>query len=239
MTANQNIETQALSKAAEVALGSQLDEAETLKVEVQAEASGLVQGELQSVTVEGEGLVMQKELRASALKVEAGQIAVNPLKAAFGQIELKQSTDAVAEVILTEDDLEQAFNSDFIRQKLRGLKLDIDGQSYTIDPTHIAFKLPGQDKIALTAEFLVIETVEKQQVEIAAIPQINDNGYSIVLTNIEAKGPEPVVEALLDSTTALLDLHNFELEGMSFCLQHLEIQVGQLIMRAEAEITDL
>ncbi|MEO0377347.1 MAG: DUF2993 domain-containing protein, partial [Cyanobacteria bacterium P01_A01_bin.17] len=111
MTTSQNIESQALSTAAEAGFESQLDAVENLDVDIEANAGDLVQGELESVTVEGEGLVMQEDLRAETLVVETDAIAINPLKAAFGDIELKQPTNATAEVTLTESDIERAFNS--------------------------------------------------------------------------------------------------------------------------------
>jgi hypothetical protein len=239
MTKNQNIEGQALSQAAEVGFKTQLDAVEDLDVNVEANAAGLVQGELESVTVEGKGLVMQQDLRAEELKMETGAIAINPLQAAFGNIELKQPTDATAQVTLTEADIERAFNSDFMRQKLRGLKLEIEGQPHTIDPNQITFKLPGENKVALEATFLIIESVETQQVSITAVPQVSENGNGIVLQDVQAEGPESVVNALLSSATELLDLRNFELKGMSFQLQRLEVQQGRLTMQATAQVTDI
>ncbi|MBD0364394.1 MAG: LmeA family phospholipid-binding protein, partial [Coleofasciculus sp. C3-bin4] len=64
-----DIGEQALSKAAEVALSSQLDEAESLEVDIRTDPLKLIQGELDSVKIQGEGLVMQKDLRAQELQV--------------------------------------------------------------------------------------------------------------------------------------------------------------------------
>ena len=239
MAKDQNVEEQALSKAAEVAFESQLEASDSLDVDIDAEASEVVQGELRSVTVEGKGLEMKKDLRAEDIKVATNQIAINPMQAAFGNIELKHPTDAEAEVMLTEADLERAFNSDFIGRKLKGMKLDIDGNSRTIDPNHINFKLPGDGKVSLSAEFLIIETVEKQTVSITAVPQVGNNGHSIVLKDVESEGPKSVVDALLNSATELLDLRNFELEGMSFRLQQLEVQAGQMTMKAVAQVSSI
>ena len=82
---------QALSKAAEVALSTQLDEVENLDVDIRTDPLKLVQGQLDSVKIEGEGLVMQKDLRAEELHIQTGNIGINPLSAAFGKIELTLS----------------------------------------------------------------------------------------------------------------------------------------------------
>ncbi len=54
---------QALNKAAEIGLSSQLDEVEKLDVNIKTDPLKVVQGQVDAVTIEGEGLVMQKDLR--------------------------------------------------------------------------------------------------------------------------------------------------------------------------------
>ncbi len=71
---------QALNKMAELALASQLDEAEKLQVQVKTDPSKLAQGKLDSLAIEGEGLVMQEGVRMDALEMHLSPIAVNPLK---------------------------------------------------------------------------------------------------------------------------------------------------------------
>src|SRR5919199_3497575 len=83
-----DIGEQALSKAVEVGLSTQLDEVENLDVDIRTDPVKLIQGELESVQIEGQGLVMQKDLRAQELKVRTGDISINPLSVAFGKIEL-------------------------------------------------------------------------------------------------------------------------------------------------------
>ncbi len=56
-----DIGEQAVSKAAEVGLETQLDESEDLDVNVRANPLDVAQGNVESVGVEGKGLVMQKE----------------------------------------------------------------------------------------------------------------------------------------------------------------------------------
>ena len=99
-----DIEEQAVSKAAEVGLETQLDESEDLDVDVRANPLDVAQGNVESVGVEGKGLVMQKELRAEKLKIETDSISIDPIKAALGNIEMEQPTDARMLVVLKEDE---------------------------------------------------------------------------------------------------------------------------------------
>ena len=59
---------QALNKAAELGIASQLDEVEQLRVAVQADPFKLVTGEVDGVAIVGEGLVMNQDLRVERLE---------------------------------------------------------------------------------------------------------------------------------------------------------------------------
>lgn len=231
---------QALSKAAEVALSTQLDEVENLDVNIRTDPLKLVQGQLDSVQIEGEGLVMQKDLRAEELRVQTGNISINPLSAAFGKIELTHPTEADAHVVLTEEDIQRAFNSEFIYNKLQNLEVNIDGQAMKIDTKKVDFRLPDQGKIALNAEIILKQTGETQQVSFTAVPRISAGGERIALEDVQYAGGKEIspelTAALLASASELLDLRNFELEGMSFRLKGLDVQQGRLTLQAQAYV---
>lgn len=237
-----DIGEQALSKAAEVALSSQLDEAESLDVDIRTDPVKLIQGELDSVKIEGEGLVMQKDLRAQELQVRTGSIAINPLSVAFGKIELTRPTEADAHVVLTEQDIERAFNSEFIHNKLQNLNVHVDGQPMTIDTKLVELHLPGNSKIALKAEIILSKTGETKEVSFSAVPCVSAAGQCISLEQVQyAEGKEVSPEltaALLESASELLDLRNFELEGMSLRLKGLDVQKGKLILQAVAQVKE-
>ncbi|MEO8890998.1 MAG: DUF2993 domain-containing protein [Coleofasciculaceae cyanobacterium] len=229
---------QALSKAAEVAMTTQLDEAEKLEVTIRTDPVKLVQGQLDSVKIEGEGLVMKKDLRAEEVQVQTNDIAINPLTAAFGKIELTRPTEAVAQIILTEQDLERAFNSDFIKNKLQNIEVNIEGKPTKINTSKIEFRLPGESKVALNAEIVFQATGETQKVAFTAVPCM-DAGQRILLEDIQyTEGVEdsPLTAALLETAKELLDLSNFELPGMSLRLKSLDVETGKLVMQGQAYV---
>jgi hypothetical protein len=229
---------QALSKAAEVAMTTQLDEVEKLDVNIRTDPFKLVQGQLDSVKIEGEGLVMKKDLRAEEVQVQTTDIAINPLSAAFGKIELTRPTEAEAQVVLNEQDLERAFNSEFIHNKLQNLEVNIEGKPTKIDTGKIEFRLPGENKVALNAEIILQATAATKQISFTAVPRMNTS-QRILLEDIQyAEGVEdsPLTKALLDTASDLLDLSNFELTGMSFRLTSLDVGQGKLTLQAQAYI---
>lgn len=235
-----DIGEQALSKAVEIGLSTQLDEAENLEVDIRTDPGKLIQGELESVKIEGEGLVMQKDLRAEELQVKTGNIAINPLSIAFGKIELTRPTDADAHVVLTEQDVERAFNSEYIHDKLQNLEVSVNGQPMTVNTQQVKFSLPGEGKIAIQATILLKETGETNQVAFTTIPRAIAGGERIVLEDVQyAEGRElspELTAALLERANELLNLRNFELEGMSLRLKGFDVQKGKLTLQAQARI---
>ncbi|MFB2982333.1 DUF2993 domain-containing protein [Microseira sp. BLCC-F43] len=232
---------QAISKAAEIGLASQLDEVEELNVDIRTNPIKLIQGELESVSIEGKGLVMQQDLRAEELKVNIDNIAINPLSAAFGKIELNHPTEAETYVVLTEADIDRAFNSEFLSEKLQNQKVHVNGQPITLDTKQVEFRLPGEGKFALKADVFMQETGETKQVYFTAVPRMREGGNRLSLEEVQyAEGEEispELTQALLEQSSELLDLRNFELQGMSLRLKHLDVQPGKLTLQAEALVT--
>jgi hypothetical protein len=56
------LEEQALSGAAEITISTQLDEVENIDVDVRTNLLKMIQGQADSVSIAGEGLVMQKDI---------------------------------------------------------------------------------------------------------------------------------------------------------------------------------
>ena len=98
------LEEQALSEVAEKSISAQLDKVENLEVDVRTNLLKMVQGQADSVSIAGQGLVMQKDIRVDKLEVHTDKVAIDVLSAILGQIELNQPVDATARVVLTEQD---------------------------------------------------------------------------------------------------------------------------------------
>jgi hypothetical protein len=77
---------QALSKLAEAGISSQLDEADDVEVDIATDPIKLAQGKLDSVAVDGRGIVMEKDLRMEEMHLQTGEVGVNPLSTVFGMV---------------------------------------------------------------------------------------------------------------------------------------------------------
>ncbi|MBH8562181.1 DUF2993 domain-containing protein [Nostoc sp. CENA67] len=243
MAENPGIGEQALNKAVEIGLSSQLDEVENLDIDVKTDPLKVVQGQVDSVTIEGDGLVMQKDLRMEEMEMQIHSVAINPLSVAFGKIELTRPATGKARVVLTEADINRAFNSEYIRSKLQSQKININGQPKTISPQHIDFSLPGEGKVALNAEIRLIESNEIKQVGFCATPRVSANGQTVSLENVEYDKKEEIspelTKALIEETSEILDLSNFDLEGISLRVKQLIVEAGKLTLQAEADVDQI
>ena len=233
---------QAIDKIAETGIKTQLDNADELDVNIRTSPLDLMQGKIDSVSVKGEGLVMKKELRAEKLQIETNAISINSIKAAMGNIELIKPTDARMLVVLKEEDLQNAFNCEYVRNKLQNLEIDYEGKKANIRMEQIKFMLPDIGKVQLEADIHLIEKDLNEKISFTAVPEINNEGNCIQLKSIQylqdAKFNQEIAKAIIDSAEEILDLQNFEIDTMSFRVRKLDVNLGKLTIEADAEITD-
>ena len=228
---------QALNKMAEMALASQMEEVENLQVKVKVDPSNLAKGEVDSLAISGEGLVMHPDLRMAELQMQINSIAVKPLKALFGQIELVKPTDGTARIVLTAPDLDRAFNSEAISERLRQMVVHLDGEPVEIDSMQVVCNLLS-DGIILKTEIVGCEGVSR--LAFRSKPRISADRQGIVLQDIEyleGKASPELTNALVEWASEILNLSNFELEGISLRIHQLNVEVGKLILLAEALVT--
>lgn len=239
---NADLGEKALSKLVEVGLVSQLDHAEAMDVDIRTDPGKLVQGNVDSVAIVGKGLVMKRDLRLEALEVNTDQVSINPLQAVLGNIELTHPTNAEAHFTLLESDLNRAFNSDYIRSKLRGLKMQLEGEPVTMSVEQAEIELPGNNQIVVKADFLLLEPGERKQLKAVAVPRVEADGQCIVLEILSAEGQDvtpELITAIFEQVTELLDLRNVNLSGASLTLQTLDAQNGKLVIHALTEIAQI
>jgi hypothetical protein len=233
---------QALSKVAELGIKSQLNEVDELNIDIRTDPLKVVQGEVDSVTIAGKGMVVQQDLRMETLEINTETVAIDPLSVLFGNIELTQPTSATARIVLTEADLNRALSSDFLQAKLKLLKLQHQEKPITINMEMVRISLPGDGKIYINAEFLVLETAAKKQVAAVCLPQLNQTEQRITLEILTAEGqgltPE-LATAIFDQVTSLLDLKNFELPGMSLHLREFDVRAGEIVLCADTQIEQI
>jgi hypothetical protein len=84
------------------------------------------------------------------------------------------------------------------------------------------------------------ESGEIKKFSATAIPQIDENGNRISLEILAAEGQGLTMKLVLvifEQLTALLDLRNFNIPGVSLQLYQLEAQAGKLVIHAKTQIS--
>lgn len=233
---------QALDKVAEVAIKSQLDEVEDISVDIRTDPLQIVQGKVDSVAISGEGLVMQQDLRVESLEVSTDAVSIDPMKAILGQIQLTQPTNAEAQIVLNQADINRALNSSYLQGKINRLDLQIQGKPSQYTIRQVKLFLLEQGQISLEVALHCPASNEEKAFSAIARPHLKDQGYRIELEIISAEGQGLSIEfmkALFDQVIELLDLRNFELSGMSLRLKTFEVQQGKLVITATTLVEQL
>ena len=235
-----NLGEQALNKIAELALSSQLEDAERLEVKVNTTPEKLANGELESLLIKGKGLVIETDLRVEVLEIETKAIAVNPLKALTGNIQLTHPSEGTARLVLTETDLNCALNSAELRAKIDVLDTYLStGEKLTVPQKKCQFREDGT--VAIEALVELQPSGETQDVVFTATPKIARGERSVVLENIRYEPgkeiSEDLIQAFLDKAEKMLDLRNFEKQGLALRIHRLTVEAGRITLSAVADIT--
>ncbi len=225
----------------ELGIASRFDQVEALEAQVHTDPGKLLQGELEAANLKGKGLVIKKDLRTADLSVESDGFAIDPIKAALGDIELTRPTHATIAVTLTEADIERALNSDYIAGKLQKLKFAVDGQLTRLHPQRVTVKMPGEGKVKLAADVTLTDAGDTERIAFSAIPKLFSDGHHIQFkeVSIDAENAsQALTESLVNTLNQLLDLRNFTLSGMDLQLQEMDIQTGQMQVTTAARLEE-
>ena len=241
MFGTENLGEQALNKIAELALSSQLEGADSLEVKINTAPEKLANGELESLSIEGKGLIIETDLRLQVLEIEMKTIAVKPLKALTGNIELTQPTEGTACIILTETDLNRALNSPDLRAKIDVLDTYLSTGQVKLTVPQKKCQLRQDGKVAVEALVELQPSGETKEVAFTTTPKIAPGGRSVVLEDIQYESgkevSEDLTQAFLDKAGKMLDLRNFEKQGLALRIHHLNVEDGRITLSAVADIT--
>jgi hypothetical protein len=239
-----NLGEKALDKVTEAIITSQLERVKDIDIDIRLDPLKLFQGQVDSIAVEGEGMVINEDLRVESLKFDTDSVAINLLNLLAGEIDLTQPINAKTQIVLTQGDLNRALNSDYFRKRLKNLKIQAPGrEALTIDVQNAAIDLQQNNRIGLDLSVVIRETKEIKKLNALCLPLLKDNGDRIQLELLSAQGEGLSLEfliALFDSLIKLLDfLQNLELNGVSINLKKLQILKGQLLLKAVTRVTKL
>lgn len=210
-------------------------------------SSKLLQGNIDSFKMSGRGLVIRKDFAAEEISIETDAVAIDFSSVLGGKLRLKQPTQAIAQVVLSETGINDAFKAELVKQRL--LNLTIPALT----------TLSGGKPVSFTE--VQAQLLPKNRLRMLAKADLN-NGELVPLNmtvtiaierrrRISFKDPEIELElvpeaqreisqtlslALVEILDNMVDLDRFDLDGVKMRLNRLETEGQRLIFSGYAEI---
>jgi LmeA-like phospholipid-binding len=233
----QNLEGTLVSKAIETSVGLAFDNVEEIDVDIQTDILKLLQGEVDGVGIQGQGLEMQG-VRIQELQLQTDTVSVNPLNAVFGKVEFDQPVNANARVVLTEDDLNRAMTTDWVRSFLqKGLALNLNGEDVTFKPQLIRIHLLEPNKIKVVGKILLEQGGATRPLTFQSIFCPRTETSPIILESFVCAENEGVtldfVTAFIQKIKELTEAPHLEIDGTAFRVKKMEVEKGMLTLMAQ------
>ena len=210
-------------------------------------SSKLLQGSIDSFKMSGRGLVIRRDFQVTEMSFETDAVNIDFSSVLNGKLSLKQPTQAVAQVTLSEENLNESFKAELVKKRL----LNLTEPALT--------ELSGGKPVSFTE--VQVELLPNNQLRIMGNADVGDRGIipiSMTATvaverrrRISFNNPQFEAEAVPESVrdisqplTAVLaeilnnmvDLDRFDLDGVVMRINRLETQGKMLIFSGYAQI---
>lgn len=237
-----------LNTAASQSIRHLFSQSEAVEVTVRCQPSSkILQGSIDSFKMSGRGLVIRKQFQVEEMSFETDAVAIDFGSVLKGQIRLKQPTQAIAQVMLSEAGINHAFRAELVKKRLQNVstpELDaISGdQPVTFSDVEVQLLPRNQIRIFAKAELpshgivpvsaLATLTVERRRRIAFNEGQFQPDAVPNELQEIS----QVLTEAFIQSLNGMVDLDRFDLDGVNMRINRLETQGDKLIFSGYAQI---
>ncbi len=236
-----------LSKVASESIRHLFSKSESVDISIRCSPSSkLLQGSLDSFKMGGRGLLIRKDFWVEEMRFETDAVAIDFGSVLSGKIRLKQPTQAIAQVTLTEAGINEAFKSELVVKRLQNVTepalMNLSGGE-PVSFSDIALKLMPNNRIQIFAEALLPNNtipvsmtatleIERRRRVAFQNPQFEPDAVPEELRGIS----EVLTMAFAEILDNMVDLDRFNLDGILLRINRLETQGEQLIFSGYAEI---
>lgn len=237
-----------LNTAATQAIRHLFSQSESVEVAVRCyPSSKLLQGSIDSFKMSGRGLVIRRQFPVEEMSFETDAVSLDFGSILSGQIRLKQPTQALAEVVLTEAGINQAFQAELVKKRLVNLSLDSlnhlsGGQPVSFTEVHVQLESGNKIRILAKADLANYGTVPVSMKMTLAIerrrrvafkdPEFESDAVPESLREVS----QALASALAELLDGMVDLDRFDLDGVKLRLNRLQIQGKKLLFSGYAQI---
>ena len=223
-------------------------QSESVEVSVRCyPSSKLLQGSIDSFKMNGRGLVIRREFGVEEMSFETDAVAIDFSSVMGGKLNLKQPTQAIAQVVLSEVGINNSFQAELVKKRLINLTVPSltalsDGKPVSFPEVKVQL-LPGnQLQIFAQADLSNGELVPLNMtvnVSIEKRRRVSFQNPDINLDDVpesQKETSQTLSTALVEILDNMVDLDRFDLDGVKMRLNRLETQGKQLIFSGYAEI---
>lgn len=209
-------------------------------------ASKLLQGSIDSFKMSGRNLVIRKDFHVEEMSFETDAVSIDFSSTLSGKIRLRQPTQAVAQVTLSEAGINQAFQAELVKKRLQ----DIDSPELTnlsggepVSFSDVNLQLLPDNKIKIFAKTeLPNGTVPISLVATLAVERrrrilFQNPTFEADVVPESLQGISQILTmAFADILNNMVDLDRFDLDGVTMRINRLETQGKKLIFSGYAQV---
>ncbi len=239
---------QAINTVASQSIRHLFTKSESVEIAIRCyPSSKLLQGIIDSFKMSGKGLVIRKDFPVEQMSFETDAVSVDFASVLGGQLRLKQPTQAVAQVVLSEDGINRAFTAELVTRRLRDLDMpaltEVSGGK-PVSFADVQVELLPENQIQLTARADIPESESipiclKSTVDIERRRRIKFAAPEFELDEVPESmrdRSEQLSRGLIEVLNNMVDLDRFDLDGVMMRLNRLQTKGKELIFSGYAQI---
>ncbi|HEY9825885.1 MAG TPA: DUF2993 domain-containing protein [Stenomitos sp.] len=239
---------QMLNTVASQSIRRMFSESESVDVNIRCfPSSKLLQGSIDSVKMQGRGLVIRRQFQVQEMSFETDAIAIDFGSVLKGQIRLKQPTQAIAQVVLSEDGINRAFNAELVQRRLSEVVLSGDHTLPVEGPisfSEVFIKLLPANQIevhakATLADQSVVPVAVRTTLSVERRRRLlfsNPAFLADLVSDAERDLSRTLSDQLVTILNTMIDLDRFDLDGVEMRINRVETQAQQLLFSGYAQI---
>jgi hypothetical protein len=223
-------------------------QSESVEVSVRCyPSSKLLQGSIDSFKMSGRGLLIRREFWAEEMSFETDAVAIDFSSILSGKLTLRQPTQAIAQVTLSEAGINKAFEAELVKKRLLNLTLPSltqlsDGKPVSFQEVRV--RLLPENEVKLwakadlsQAELVPVSLTATLEIERRRRVQFQNPRFEVeALPESQRETSLALAQALAEILNHMVDLDRFDLDGVTMRLNRLETQGKLLIFSGYAQI---
>jgi hypothetical protein len=245
---NADFGEQMLNAAATQSIRHLFSQSDFVEVSVRCQpASKLLQGSIDSFKMSGRGLVIRRQFEVAEMSFETDAVTIDFGSVLGGKLRLKQPTQAIAQIILTEDAINRAFQADLVQKRLQNIDSEpltnlsggeplsfhsIQLQLLPSNQVQISAKTDLPNRKDVPIELTASLAIEKRRRVSFQQPQFNAEAVPEEMRGLS----EVLTQAFAEILDNMVDLDRFDLDGVMLRINRLETQGQQLVFSGYAQI---